>query len=221
MDAPHQQFWDTWQPWHTDCDPIRTGHTPATSRPRPAAGAGWGVDTGCLETRTLSRHRWACERAHHVDLPEMRPAHITLSGAHTGVPKATEERQASHARPASAQSGGSEAQPSCRVGEKGGLFPVPGGSRSLREQPQATGHLCPESRCHTAQPGPSHAPPPEAKLLELRLRGASRRKLHRSRGLVSRTHTELLRLDTDTDDSLKHARHKRRDFKHTQTARRP
>lgn len=197
--ASGQRGWpaDTWRPWHTDCDPIHTGHGPCNLAPRAhgRGGVGRGAGTRCPEMKTHSRHSQACECARHMDVSGTRPAHIALIGAPPGTPKATDERQASRARPASAQGGTSEAQPRA-VWER--RCTVPGEHRPLR----GAGTSVWTAGATQRTPGPSRALPPKAKLLQRRLRGERRRKPHRSWGLVSRTRTTTAQRHK-TDNSLK------------------
>lgn len=213
--ASGQRGWpaDTWRPWHTDCDPIHTGHGPCNLAP-PAhgrGGVGRGAGTRCPETKTHSGHSQACERARHMDVSGTRPAHIALIGAPPGTPKATDERQASRARPASAQGGTSEAQPRA-VWER--RCTVPGEHRPLR----GAGTSVWTAGATQRTPGPSRALPPKAKLLQRRLRGESRRKPHRSWGLVSRTHTTTAQRH-ETDNSLKRGPIRRGAFSQTHQRR--
>lgn len=195
--ASGQRGWpaDTWRPWHTDCDPIHTGHGPCNLAPRAhgRGGVGRGAGTRCPEMKTHSGHSQACECARHMDVSGTRPAHIALIGAPPGTPKATDERQASRARPASAQGGTSEAQPRA-VWER--RCTVPGEHRPLR----GAGTSVWTAGATQRTPGPSRALPPKAKLLQRRLRGESRRKPHRSWGLVSRTRTTTAQRH-ETDNS--------------------
>lgn len=197
--ASGQRGWpaDTWRPWHTDCDPIHTGHGPCNLAPRAhgRGGVGRGAGTRCPEMKTHSGHSQACECARHMDVSGTRPAHIALIGAPPCTPKATDERQASRARPASAQGGTSEAQPRA-VWER--RCTVPGEHRPLR----GAGTSVWTAGATQRTPGPSRALPPKAKLLQRRLRGESRRKPHRSWGLVSRTRTTTAQRH-ETDNSLK------------------